>query len=44
MTGVDPLHVGIGTFHDTFFSVSHSTGTDSAETPSPVGPRQPGQF
>ena len=44
ITGVEPVHSGIGNFHDTFFSVSHSTGTESADTPSRVGPRQLGQF
>ena len=44
MTGVEPVHSGIGNFHDTFFSVSHSTGTESTDTPSRVGPRQLGQF
>ena len=43
--GVDPDQAGIGSFQAMFRSVSHSTGRSvSVLTPSPVGPRQAGQF
>ena len=44
MMGVAPLQAGMGSFHTTPFSVSHSTGKPvSPLTPSCVGPRQWGQ-
>ena len=43
--GVDPDQAGIASFQAMFRSVSHSTGRFvSVLTPSPVGPRQAGQF
>src|SRR5512145_66082 len=45
MIGVDPLRLGIGSFHAMFSSIDHLIGSPfSALTPLSLGPRHCGQF